>query len=129
MSGRPGRPGRSDRAQFCDCLHLTSPANRAFRDIVAGETLDHGLGGFFGPDLRFRLLEQHSTARELGLAMPIGKQAVVANTHEAGWQNMQQEAANELGGIELHHLDRRSVAIVAPSEPHLVVIQAQYAII
>ncbi len=88
---------------------------------MTGDPLDHGFDGFLLPDLGFGLSEQSSATRELGLAVTIGEQTVVANAHEAGWQDMQQESADELGDIKLHDLDRRSITIVAPAEPNLAV--------
>src|SRR5262245_43248385 len=48
----------------------------------------------------------------------IGEQAVVTDAMEAGWEDVEQEAADELAGVETHHLAPMTavLAIVLPAE-------------
>ena len=54
--------------------------------------------------LRCRCGEQPAAQRELGGAMAVGEEAVVADAMEAVGQGVQQEAADELVGVERHDL-------------------------
>ena len=71
--------------------------------------------------------QQLADQRQLGAAMPVGEEApgsrrradlagagCVADALEPVGQNMQQEAAHELVGVEDHALGSRRVAIIAP---------------
>ena len=40
--------------------------------------------------------------------MAVGKQAVVTDAMEAGWEDVEQEAAHELADVEAHDLAGRS---------------------
>ena len=53
---------------------------------------------------------------ELGDASAVRKVAVMADTMETVGQDMEQEAADELAGIEGHHLPLVMVAIIFPEE-------------
>ena len=50
--------------------------------------------------------------------MAVGKQAVVTDAMEAGWEDVEQEAAHELAGVETHDLAPMTavLAIVLPAE-------------
>ena len=50
--------------------------------------------------------------------MAVGKQAVVTDAMEAGWEDVEQEAAHELGDVETHDLAPMTavLAIVLPAE-------------
>src|SRR5438132_12853174 len=61
-------------------------------------------------------IEQPAAESEVVAALAIGEEAVVANPMEAVRQGMQQETADELVGIERHHLGLAVVAIVLPGE-------------
>ena len=98
MSGRPRRPSGSYRLQDHDRLHPTAPADRTCRDIATGETLDHSFDSFPGRDVGLGLSQQDPAARQLDLAVAIGKQAIVANAHKAGRQNVQEKASDEFSG-------------------------------
>jgi hypothetical protein len=58
-------------------------------------------------------------------AVSVGKQPEVADLDEAGRQDMEQEAADELDCIELHDAAAVVVPGVPPSETHLAVIEAE----
>ena len=70
-------------------------------------------------------IESPSTEFELVGAMAVGEQAVVTDAMEAGWEDVEQEAAHELAGVETHqeqaakqareHADRKMVLeVLAP---------------
>src|SRR5258708_17028580 len=50
--------------------------------------------------------------------MAVGEQAVVTDAMEAGWEDVEQEAAHELAGVETHDLAPMTavLAIVLPVE-------------
>jgi hypothetical protein len=58
-------------------------------------------------------------------AIAVGKQSEVADFDEAGGQDMEQEAADELDRVELHDAAAVVVPGVPPSEAHLAVIEAE----
>ena len=55
----------------------------------------------------------------------VGKQPEVANLDKTGGQDMEQEAADELDSIELHHAAAVLVPGVPAAEAHLAVIEAE----
>src|SRR3981189_1867728 len=66
-------------------------------------------------------IEQPAAEGEVVAASAIGEEAVVANAMEAVRQGMQQESADELVGIERHHLGLAVLAVVLPGEADLAV--------
>jgi len=62
---------------------------------------------------------------ELGLAIAIAQKAVVADTLEAVGQDMQQETANELLGLQCHGLLPVVMAIISPMKADLAVANAE----
>ena len=81
---------------------------------------------FGGRSLRWRV-EQPATERELGGALAVGEEAVVADAMEAVRQGVQQEAADELVGVKRHELGLAVMAIILPAEGDLGVGQADQA--
>src|SRR5262249_50353822 len=63
-------------------------------------------------------IESPSTEFELVGAMAVGEQAVVTDAMEAGWEDVEQEAAHELADLEAHELAALMavLAIVLPAE-------------
>lgn len=53
---------------------------------------------------RWRDLQQFAGERDIGLVRGTSEQAVMADTVEAGWQDMEQEPADELVGGQRHDL-------------------------
>ena len=53
--------------------------------------------------------------------MTIGKEAVMADASEAIGQNVQEKAANKLGGHQSHARDARFMPIVLPGEGDMIV--------
>ena len=58
-------------------------------------------------------------------AVAVGKQSEVADLDEAGGQDMEQEAADELDRIEGHDAAAVAMSGVPPAEAHLSVIEAE----
>jgi len=61
------------------------------------------------------------TERQEGGAATVGQEAEGADAHKAAGQDMQQEAAQEFGGLEGHHSLVIAVGIISPAEGDLVV--------
>jgi hypothetical protein len=70
-----------------------------------------------------RLLEQLSAPRELRLAAPIREQPIMAETLEAGGQDMEQEPPDEFDGIEGHEPLTVAMGIIFPPKGHPPVLQ------
>jgi len=65
--------------------------------------------------------QTHRAALDIAQAcrrVPFGKQSVVTNAMEAGWQHVEQEAAHELAHVEAHDfvLVMSVLPIVLPAE-------------
>jgi hypothetical protein len=65
------------------------------------------------------------TERQRLTAIAVGKQSEVADLDEAGGQDMEQEAADELDCIELHDAAAVAMPGVPPAEAHLSVVEAE----
>lgn len=78
-------------------------------------------------DRRWLDIEQSSAQVQLHLPVAIGKKSVMSNAVETVWQSVKQETANELIGIERHHLLLAAVAIVPPSECDTIAIDTNEA--
>jgi hypothetical protein len=76
-----------------------------------------GLGGWHSQEL--------TAQGKLSSSATIGEEAVVANSLKALWENMYQEAADELLGGEGHGLALVIIAIVLPGETHRVVVDVE----
>lgn len=79
-----------------------------------------GLGGALAP-LIVRLRQQLAAERAPGSTMAVGEEAEVADAVEAGRQNVQEEPADDLGGIERHDLGSAFLPAILPSEADGVV--------
>src|SRR5258708_40149553 len=91
--------------------------------------LGRGAGSFEGIDGDELAGEQlGGTSDSLGGGLA-GEQTVVADAMKALWQYMHQEAADELGGIERHHLVSLGAfdAVILPLEGDAVVIERDQA--
>ena len=96
--------------------------------VGAREALHQGMGRL-QRTRRWREDVEHATAGGQGLGMaPITEQPVMAQALEAAGEHMQQEAPDELGGWEGHHLDRIAVPIIAPAEVDDAVLQGHEAL-
>ena len=75
--------------------------------------------------IRSRGAEMKPAERQRLTAVAVGEKLKVADLDEAGRQDMEQEAADELGRIELHDATAVVVSGVPPSEAHLSVVEAE----
>ena len=77
-------------------------------------------------DLLFwrRDVEQPSAEVQLHLPMTIGKQTVMTNAMEAVGDGVQQEAADELMGIERHQLLDAACSVILPSKGDVIAVHA-----
>ena len=97
----------------------------------AGGTVDAGPRGR-GVGCRglaaVHLLGQSGSAeREVGGAAGVGEEAEVPDAMEAVRERVQEKAADELVGCELHDLDGAVLAIVLPGERDMVVFDRDEA--
>jgi|APSaa5957512535_1039671.scaffolds.fasta_scaffold14925_2 hypothetical protein len=72
-------------------------------------------------------LKQLATQCQIGPTPRIGKQAVMANTMATRGENMKQEAADELVGLQCHGFLPLAMAIVPPFEGDGVIITGYQA--
>ena len=88
-----------------------------------------GVGGFDGIDRDERHCEQLAGTRDILGAGLAGEQTVVADAVEALRQHVHQEAADELVGIERHHLVslRPFDAVILPLEGDALVVERDQA--
>ena len=128
-----GRPARlRTREERLDAEHLAVAALRAVAKRHARQPLIAVL-----VVQRRRLLRQHwcwrrqqlAAARQLGRAVPVAQQAVVADALESRRQDMQQEAADEFLPVQAHDLLARVVPVVLPVEADLAIGQVDEAIV
>ena len=109
--------GRGKWAIECfDDDHATAAAWARWRFVAEG-----GRAGVIAVGLRGSRrwqIESPSTEFELVGAMAVGEQAVVTDAMEAGWEDVEQEAAHELTDVETHDLAAMTavLAIVLPAE-------------
>ena len=80
-----------------------------------------GLGVAIALPTRDGLGQQLSTKRESGRAMAVGEEAEVADAMEAGRQDVEEEPAHELVGLERHHLAAAFLPVILPEEADGVV--------
>ena len=108
--------GRGKWAIECfDDDHATTAAWARWRFVVGGGRAGVIVVGVRG--WRRWHIESPSTEFELVGAMAVGEQAVVTDAMEAGWEDVEQEAAHELADVETHDLAPMAVlAIVLPAE-------------
>lgn len=69
--------------------------------------------------------QQPPAQAELGSAMAVGQQAVVANAHEPLRQHVQQKSPDELLGIEAKGAESRRIAVVPVGEEDLLPLEPQ----
>ena len=79
--------------------------------------------------LGWRHIEQAAAEGELLLAVAAGEEAEVADVVEVFGQDMEQEAADELFGGEGQGLEAAVMAVVAPAEADLTVLDGEEAVV
>ena len=120
-----GQPG----VERGDALQAPPMALRTLLEVGAREPLHQGAGRLQGPR-RWRWGVERPTAgsQRLGTT-PIAEHPVVAQALEASREDMQQEAPDELGHREDHHLDSIALPVIAPAEMHHVVLDGHETLI
>jgi hypothetical protein len=105
------------RCKAFDDVH-GSAAERALRK-------DHGwlgfVGGLFNSGLMDRTAKQPETERQQCGTLAVGKEAEVTDAHEAAWQQVQEEATQELIVRQAHDSLLVAVGGVSPAEADLAV--------
>lgn len=62
-------------------------------------------------------------------AVAVGEQPVGANLYEAGWQEVEQEAEEELVRVKAHRALPVAVGAVAPGEDDVVAVEAEQPVV
>ena len=123
---RGARRGRQDGRD----VHAPLLAHGTAVDVDAGQPqhqgvhrLDRAVGrsGGLGQDL--------PAARELDLPGAVGEEAEVTDADEAVGDDMEEEAADELRRLQLHHLHAIPVGVVLPTESDTTVLEAEDALV
>jgi hypothetical protein len=104
-------------------------ADRAALEVEPGEAQHEGLGRLRGRGGRRRLGQEGAALGELDRAVAVGQQAEVADADEAVGDDMEQEAAKELGDVELNNLHAVAIGVVAPAEADAAVGEGDEALI
>jgi hypothetical protein len=112
----------SSRQERLDAHHLIRAAQRAIaqRDACESLILIEVVGGLVWWWRRW-CREQLARLLQLDITVAVRQQPAVADALEARRQDMQQEAARELGCVQAHHLGLRLRAVVLPLEGDLTV--------
>src|SRR6266571_2757750 len=99
---RRRRQRRCTRARYADRAddeHAAHVAVRALVNVEMGRAQPERLEGFWSLGFgRARTIKRGARLCEFLALGAVGDEAVVANAHKASGQDMQQEAADELGG-------------------------------
>ena len=112
------------------CLLQRSPAALAAHgDVDPGQAQQNLPRGFRLTRFGGRLVEQGSAPGELASPAAICEQPVVAQPGEATRKHMQEEAPDELVGVEPHHLDLVAIGVVAPPEANVLTVEADEAVV
>lgn len=85
---------------------------------------DSGAFGIRFGIIRLWFCQQPAAQVEPGGAMAVGEEAIVPDAVEAVGQRVQEEAADELVGVQRHDLRPAAVAVILPAERDAVVVHA-----
>ena len=107
-------------------LAQRAPGQRLVAVPIVGRGLAGGHCGWWR-----RRVQQPPALGELVLPSAIGEEAVVANAVEAGREDVEEHAAEELGRLQGHHplAGRASSAVVGVAEAHGAVAEAAQALV
>ena len=115
-----------------DANHLSMPAMGAVTQRHASEALI-AVAAVLNIDLthhHWRWCRQQVPAlAQSDLPIAVGQQPVVTDSLESRWQNMQQEATNELVCVQAHAFVARLVAVVLPGERDSSVAELAQAVV
>ena len=107
-------------------MRMAFPHLWAEMEVGAGESgQEVAASGRLGQQLGTGGGEQLATERELGLAVAVGQEAVVADALQAGRRHVLEEAADELHGGDGHHSGFAGIAVIFPLEGYLTVFESQ----
>ena len=73
--------------------------------------------------------EQCARQGQALFAEAVGQQAVVADAHEASGQHVEEEAAQELAGVERHDALLAAVGIIPPAEVDALAVEGDQAVV
>ena len=73
--------------------------------------------------------QQPSGQQEAVASKAVGEQSEVADAHKALWQHVEEEAAQELGGIESHDALLAAMGIILPAKADALSVEGQQAVI
>src|ERR1700722_9288518 len=108
-------------------------ASRALMEGEAGEFFVSVaiilVRSFVGLGLQLRHAEKFATTGELVLTVAVAEQAVITDPLEAAGQDMDEEAADELVGIQCHRLLLAAATIILPLEANLAIVDIEDAIV
>ena len=124
------RHGRTNlRREDGNSPQRAAPAPAAHGDVDSGQAQHHRLGRFRFTRLGVGLCEQGSAQREVSSAPAIAEQSVVTQPGESAREHMQEEASDELVGVETHDLALVAVGVVAPSESNVLGVEVDEAVV
>ena len=98
----------------------------------AGELVKEGLpiGGRGGQQQRGGIeVEELAAAGDFVVGVAVGQPAEVADADKAGRQDVEEEAAEELDGVEGEHFFPTAVTVILPAEPDTAVFDLQEAVV
>ena len=72
-----------------------------------------------------RCADEQASQSQTCLSTRIGKESEMPDFDEAGRQDMQKVAVNELDGIECHHLLLITVGRIAPAKTYAAILTAE----
>ena len=117
------------RVEGADSHQCSLFAARALGDIDAGQAQHHDLWRFWLWRLGLGLTLQGSAGGEFPVAVSITEQAIMADAGESERQDMQQEAADELIGVQAHGLLAIAVGVIAPAKAHVLSVEINQAVV
>ena len=117
------------RCEDEDRAQRPTPTPAAHGDIDSGQAQHHRLRGFAFTRFGGGLSQQGSAQGEFSSTSPIAEQAVVTQPGEAAREHVQEESADELAGVEAHHLALVAVGVVAPPEPNVLAVEVDEAVV
>ncbi len=98
-------------------------------DVEAGQAQHQGVHRLDRAGGRGGLGQDLAAARELGGPGAVGEEAKVADADEAVGDDVEEEAADELRRLQLHHLDAIAVGVVLPAEAEAAVVEAENTLV
>ena len=98
-------------------------------DVDAGQAQHHVPWGFGFAMRWFGLADEFPAQDEPAVPVQVGVEAVVPDPGEPGRQDMEQEPADELAGIERHDPAPVAAGVVAPAEPDIHPVEVHQPVV